>query len=391
MKRTKHAPAVFAAALILLLSTESAYANAASFFTYKTTLHLFIGNGILGLFEGLLIAKVFKTRKTRAILFMIGANYFSAWIGFLGLLWLGSQFKIALSILVTVNNIYYFVWLLFLVACFVTVILEWPFCLFTLWQKNKRSKQALYASLLAQGLSYILLLIFNSPFGHFCGSPHGKRYVDFAPVKTFVDTNDATIYFISASDGDLYQVKLDGSSKKKIATLDVTNPEMRLVAKSDSESGLWTLCVQERPIRRRRLATPPVDTGITVSGFTQSVLDLDPNELYDYTRIPALDLRPVEQQDFEVSTGWLGVSWLDVKKKKEKDKYAHRLARLQFDDTILHWSTCNATVLPNDEIVYQIGNQIVLFDLKEYKLGLITLGRGPVVFLDGKTIDPEKL
>jgi hypothetical protein len=99
-----------------------------------------------------------------------------------------------------------------------------------------------------------------------------------------------------------------------------------------------------------------------------------------------LDLRSTARQDFDVSTGWLGVSWLEVEKRKEENKYSRPLARLQFDNHFLDWTTCNATVLPSSQIVYQLGSQIVLFDVEEYKLGLVALGRGPVLFIDQEPV-----
>jgi hypothetical protein len=39
-------------------------------------------------------------------------------------------------------------------------------------------------------------------------------------------------------------------------------------------------------------------------------------------------------------------------------------------------------MLPGDQVVYQLGDQIVLLDLNQRKLGLITLGRGPLAALD---------
>ena len=374
--------AIGTVAFLLFVLADSAYANAASHFSMYTGFHLFVGNSIIGIIEGLLIAKVFKVRKSHAVLLMIAANYFSSWIGSLGLIWLSSRFEVSLSHLVTIHNIHSFVWLLFFAAWFVTVILEYPFCLFMFWKKDKRLRQAVSASLLAQTLSYILLIIFISPFGHFEGYPHKRRTVSFAPVETFADANNVTIYFIGAFDGDLYSIKPDGSSKEKVTSLNMMDREIRLIAKNDPNSASYRLYAQERPPWKRQSSTPLLDTGINVSGFTRSLRALDPNAAFNMTHNPALDLRPTGQQDFQVFTGYLGVSWLEVEKKDKQNKYPHRLVRLQFDDLILDWITCNATVLPRNQIVYQLGNQIVLLDINKRSLGLIAIGHGPVVFLN---------
>jgi hypothetical protein len=45
------------------------------------------------------------------------------------------------------------------------------------------------------------------------------------------------------------------------------------------------------------------------------------------------------------------------------------------------WPSRNATVLPGDQVVYQLGDQIVVLDLRTRRIGLVARGRGPVVIL----------
>lgn len=47
----------------------------------------------------------------------------------------------------------------------------------------------------------------------------------------------------------------------------------------------------------------------------------------------------------------------------------------------LAWIARNATILPSDQVVYQLGNQIVILDLSTRKLAFLALGQGPVVGL----------
>ncbi len=44
-------------------------------------LHLFIGNAVIGCFEGFILAKFFSLKMRRTIGLLIAANYFSAWVG----------------------------------------------------------------------------------------------------------------------------------------------------------------------------------------------------------------------------------------------------------------------------------------------------------------------
>lgn len=363
----------------LFLFPSVAQANVISIFHQNIILHLFIGNAFLGLIEGILIARIFKISIMRAVLFMIAGNYFSSWIGAGSLLLFGSQLHYPLLHLVTIDNLHYFLLCLIIFAYLATVILEWPFCLFIMWAKPKRVKKSLYASIIAQTLSYLLILIFNPPFGHFYGNPVGHRKIDIVPVKTFADVPNATIYFISISDGNLYTVKPDGSSLEKVCTLPVKQMNMKLLAKPADKPNLWKLYMEKQPDHYWEKPTDElIYTGIEVSGYTQIELDRDPKNR-DRTRKRAIDLRTKDPNSLQIYTAMLGDTWLGVENPLEL--YSPEIIHLQFDRHILYWTTCNATVLPGDQVVYQLGSQIVLLDPKESKLGLITLGLGPVVFL----------
>ncbi|MGE5294178.1 MAG: hypothetical protein ACM3VT_05065 [Solirubrobacterales bacterium] len=72
-----------ATAFVLLLAVPSvAQANAGTALMWAGTLHLLVGNLIVGLIEGILLAQVFRLSKWKCIGLLILANYFSAWCGF---------------------------------------------------------------------------------------------------------------------------------------------------------------------------------------------------------------------------------------------------------------------------------------------------------------------
>src|SRR5689334_1126069 len=67
--------------IVLLACPYSALANAGTPLMWAGMLHLVFGNALIGVFEGLLIARLFSLPKRKTVLVMIGANYFSAWAG----------------------------------------------------------------------------------------------------------------------------------------------------------------------------------------------------------------------------------------------------------------------------------------------------------------------
>ena len=58
-----------------------ALANAGTPLMWAGMFHLSIGNAVIGVLEGLLVAQLFGAPKGRAIGVMIAANYVSAWVG----------------------------------------------------------------------------------------------------------------------------------------------------------------------------------------------------------------------------------------------------------------------------------------------------------------------
>jgi len=65
---------------ILILLPSTLYANAGTLLIWAQMLHLVFGNILIGLIEGLLLSKFYKTSKWKSILIMILANYASAWL-----------------------------------------------------------------------------------------------------------------------------------------------------------------------------------------------------------------------------------------------------------------------------------------------------------------------
>ena len=105
-------------------------------------LHLTIGNFLIGILEGLLISSIFRVKKIRSILLMIGANYFSCILGYL--ISIGIYYLIFLwspgSLLYKTPQLVKTFWVL---SYFVTLLLEWPFCFWVLAGSGNRMKKSI--------------------------------------------------------------------------------------------------------------------------------------------------------------------------------------------------------------------------------------------------------
>src|SRR6478672_6937275 len=83
-------------AALWLAGANHASANVGTPLMWATMGHLFLGNALIGLLEGLLLGRLFKVPVRSAILTMIAANYLSAWVGMIGLMEVGSKLPIDL-------------------------------------------------------------------------------------------------------------------------------------------------------------------------------------------------------------------------------------------------------------------------------------------------------
>lgn len=110
-----------AVGLLSVLCSVSARADAGTPLFWTATFHLFLGNALIGLCEGLVLARVFGLQKQGCVRLMIAANYLSAWIGVFLVPHLFSR---------AADDIYsglWVTWLRIAATYLVTLVVEWPF------------------------------------------------------------------------------------------------------------------------------------------------------------------------------------------------------------------------------------------------------------------------
>ncbi len=117
---------VWALAVAAFLLPAPAYANAGTPMMWASMLHLTLGNLVIGLLEGALLARIYKRNSAQTSGRMIAANYVSA---FCGLLYLGFLNGRLYNLLVDkpLLHIPWFMLGSLVVAFAITVVVEWPF------------------------------------------------------------------------------------------------------------------------------------------------------------------------------------------------------------------------------------------------------------------------
>ena len=184
---------VVAAILVFPTHALADGATALTMVGWSKVAHLFFGNALIGLAEGVLIALIFRCRLRRAVPIMILANYASAWLGFIILSAFGEQ-PIArllgdepLYALPTVVR-----WVV--LAAFVeTLLVEWPFCLWAVSPGKHKFARSIGACLVAQLASYAVLIPY---YQH---SSLTSLYTDLTVDRSTIGKapGTAVVYFMS--------------------------------------------------------------------------------------------------------------------------------------------------------------------------------------------------
>jgi len=82
----------------------------------------------------------------------------------------------------------------------------------------------------------------------------------------------------------------------------------------------------------------------------------------------------------------LKMSWHEREQNRFNDKLKVLIDNVPvataLETPFLMWSITKATVLPGDQVICQVGNQIAAVDLNKSRIGLITFGSSPVVILE---------
>lgn len=188
--------------------------------------------------------------------------------------------------------------------------------------------------LLTQVISYVMLSLYFTLFSSI-GIFRNARIVN---RLDFAKNPKSYVYYWNGYDD--YRVRLDGSIPEKLS-------DRREVGR----------------IRRRILDAYHKTTPIQDEAFPEE-------------RSFAIDLRPKRMQQWEAGTGFYDTPNIVFHNRQIPQDFAVGICLLYFE-----WMASNTTILPGDQVVFQLGPQIVLFDIHSRKLAFVALGDHPLVVL----------
>jgi hypothetical protein len=381
MKRKKYILPV----LFLVMVPSVAQANAGTPLMWAGMLHLVFGNLLIGLLEGILLAKVFGLSTKKCIGLLIPANYFSAWLG--GFLISGA---ISSRLPLNLNNAWMLFWLMVLITYIITIVLEFPFVALVFRGVARWRRKAVRASVIIQTVSYVFL------FGWYWLASGASLYTrnDVVELSSISLPEEVMMYFISVDDGDVYASHLDQTQPIYVYDLNSTDRNDRLFVRTCSvDNDTWDLVGRlETDESRNPMLVTVQESFATVAAPSWRSMNTEPPQYegtwFNFGKVPRLG--EAEESFWEFWSGFWPYEGLQGKQTKSG-------ARVKFsiETPFMAWSVRNATHLPGDKVLLQLGeDQICVYDPEKKQIALLTRGRGPIAVIhekeSNKTVNSDK-
>ena len=359
-------------------SAQNAFADAGTPLMWATMLHLVVGNAIIGVGEGLVLAKLFSLKKLKTVVVLIAANYFSAWGGGWFL-----ESAIVRYLHMDLNNAWTWFWVLVAATYLMTLVIEWPFVAFCLRGKDGWLRKSLMGNLVIQTLSYVLL------FGWYWMASGSSLYtkMQIVPAGELSLPESVLVYFISEKDGNVYAGNFSNIKSHQIFELNSTNENDRLFVKSSStRTNYWDLMARIEIDNNRDPKLVEIKNGLAKEAVSDWRADQNPPKYegtwFSFGNVPRLG--SAGKSDWEFETGFWPIEGLRGTSNL-KNLHVH----FSFETPFGAWNVRNATQLSGDDVLFQLGqNQICIFNPNTKRVSLLTYGRGPVAIIPEITNEP---
>ncbi|MFH1418893.1 MAG: hypothetical protein ABII12_11500 [Planctomycetota bacterium] len=347
-----------ALASFLALCPSFALADAGTPLVCASGLHILLGNAILGLLEGWLLAKVFKLKRGRCIGLLILANYFSAWLGMFVI------DALRASQTVDIYNALRLLLILVFLTYLLTLSLEWPFVALCFRKSPRWFPRSVKASLLIQTLSYLLL------FGGFWLVSGTSLYTHFSivPAEDVSLPPDVTVYFISKDDGHVYRRSSHGERQMVFELASTSTWDFLRFQESRTGPGLWDL-VAVLGLRRDYDDAIVIVAHLIASTSDSASLT---QQYWGWGSAPQIGTAANSAWRFS----W--AHWPSVGLYGSEQETGEQV-RVSFGTPVMGWPVWRAIHLPENKVLFQLGDdQLCLLDISTKCISLWDRGHGPV-------------
>ncbi len=340
---------------------------------WAALLYLVIGNAFVGIGEGYVLSRLFQLPFIKTAGVMVAANYFSAWAGFYAMSALEPEVLPKLFGNQPLYRASFVLWTIGVSSYLASIVLELPFCWLCFRKGECSWRKVLLASLAAQTASYTLLVLYYlaaSPISLVSKTEHDASLA-------FASGEKAWVYYLNSDKGDIFRIRPNGTGRQFVFPAGVTNRFHRLVLLPAKDPSVWNLCL----VTGRGSRSEEGLHKVLMNGFAKRVRDPQVPEFIEDSHFSfgvPMDYRTAAETSWEIQLGYWAAEGV-VATKLLGNERRHFAFEAPF---VMNWRARNATVLPSGLVIYQLGEQIVALDVEQKKVGIVTLGRGPVVVLE---------
>jgi hypothetical protein len=348
-------------------------ANAGTPLMWAGMLHLVFGNLVIGLLEGYLLAKFFGLPKGKTVGLIILANYFSAWLG--GLFLRGAIVGV---FPLDLNNAWPFFWAMVGLTYLITITIEFPFVALAFRRDPQWLRKSIMGSLVIQTVSYLLL------FGWYWLASGTSLYtrMEIVQLSAVSLPEKVLMYFIAADDGNVYRMNLATTERRKVFDLATTDANDRLFVRASSEnSNRWDLVARLVAEDRRNPKLITIERAFAAEAapsWRSTHTDPTQEEGSWFNFGQAARLGTAKNSQWEVRSGFWPIEGL-----RGTQTNTGAQVHFSFETPFGTWNVRNATLLPSDKVLFQMGqDQICIFDPAAKRVALVTKGRGPIAVME---------
>lgn len=357
-------------ATVLLVPTV-ALANVGTPLIWATMSYLVFGNAVIGIVEGLVVARYFGCPRFTTVTIAVLANYLSAIPGLFLAAWLGFVLEDWFSGPALWRGPYVLA-LLVAVVFVASALLELPFYFWAIGSRPSRTRESIQASFLAQACSHLVLVpaaVLVSPI-----SLYTSTFI--RSDLSFVRPPLADVFFVVPDSDEIRRIRTDGSETAMVSHLDHEDYFQRLVFMGTDGSPTWDLWLVGR--NNDGQVASHIASGLSARRV-DSHDSADPSGQRSrgshwWRRLH--DLREAKDRTWTARCGtWEGEGltvWND------EGTFFRRVA---LETPFARWHCRNPTVLPSGQIVFQLHRDIVIYDPMSRELGFLVRGSGPAVLV----------
>lgn len=326
-------------------------ANAGTPIIWAGFLHLSIGNLLLGITEGALIARIFRVPYRSCIILMILANYLSSIGG--NIIFHNIEPWLTNSIIKDdpLRNAYSYIWTTIVIALGVTLILETPFVIWIL--RRKSWIVILSALIISQGLTNGVLF-------------YWYRSASDVSVLTYQITPD-----LEPPQANLYEMfYLDPTGTPLRMNLDIRSPKTIEGSSKIAIHGNWTmtrLTLNKMNQGMDLILITDKNTIIASNVFRIDAIDTNDDEIF----IPSYNARYLHDDGYTIRSDW----WNSYYGSRPDGQ----IIRIGMATPFYRWSSHTSTYLGYGYAVINFDDRLYLVQLEKKLINFIAKGYGATV------------